>query len=132
MNEKILVIDDEEDYMQLMVVHLNKRGYNAVGFSDPKEALALFNKERDFVVIVTDWMMPGMSGNEIILRVQEIDPKTQAVIITAFGRNIKNPTRLPGWGNFPHLNKPLHKMTDLSEAVQYAIDFRAKLYPEQG
>lgn len=130
MNEKILVVDDEKDFMLLMVRHLERNGYNALGATDPLHALEIFKKEGDFIVIVTDWMMPVMSGNDFILRAQEIDPMIQAIIITSAGESLRPPTGLPGWGNFRHLTKPLEKMSDLSKAVQFAIDFRSKLNSE--
>lgn len=130
MNKKVLVVDDEKAYMNLMVSHLNKRGYEAVGTTDPKEGLEIFKKERGFAVIVTDWMMPELTGNELILAVQQIDPKVQAIVITAFGQDMQTPSSIPGWGNFKHLDKPLARMSELSEAVQKAIEFREKLYPD--
>lgn len=130
MNEKVLVVDDNADYMQLMVRHLNRQGYNAVGRADPVEALALFKEEGDFMVIVTDWVMPEMKGDALIRAAQAFDPKIQAVIITAYAKGMKTPSGMGGWGNFKHLNKPLNKMSDLSAAVKYALDFRAVLYPE--
>lgn len=129
MNEKVLVVDDNKDYMQLMVRHLKRQGYDVVGSSNPVEALALFKEEGDFMVIVTDWVMPEMKGDALIRQAQEFDPKIQAVIITAYAKGM-TPAGMEGWGNFKHLNKPLNKMSDLSKAVKYAIDFRAIVFPD--
>ena len=131
MSEKILVVDDEKAYMELMVKHLTKRGYEVFGTIDPQEALKVFKEEGGFVVIVTDWMMPGMTGNELIIAAQEIDPTIQAIVITAYGEGIQTPTNIPGWGNFKHLDKPLYNISDLSHAVSYAIEFRQRLYPNK-
>lgn len=126
MRNKILVVDDEEDFLNLMLLHLKKRGFEAIGAPDGIVALEIFKREGDFAVIVTDWMMPNMSGNELVREAQNIDPNIQAVVITS-ASHLRPLAGIPGWGNFPHLVKPLERMSVLSEAVQKALDYRNKL-----
>lgn len=124
--DKILVVDDESDFLDLMILHLTKKGFNATGAPDGPTALELFKKEGDFAVIVTDWMMPNMSGNELVREAQRVDPKIQAVLITS-ASHLRPLTGIPGWGNFPHLVKPLERMSELSNAVGKALKFRNSL-----
>lgn len=130
MSGKILVVDDETEFMEIMCRHLKKWGYDTHGFLEPLKALVFFGKVGGFSVIVLDWDMPNLTGPQLVNKAQEIDSKTQAIIIMAFGENIRNGqnTGQPGWGYFKHLDKPLDQMTDLSDAVQTAIDFRAKVF----
>lgn len=130
MNDKILVVEDELTFMEMMVRHLKKRGYSVVGSSDPIEALEIFKKEGDFKVIVTDWSMPEMDGNQLIMAAQAIDPKVQAIIISTFESEVKGKSEQPGWGNFINLNKPLDRMSDLSYAVKMALEFRSMAFPD--
>lgn len=130
MSDKILVVEDEFVFMELMVKHLKKRGYTVVGSSKPLEALEIFKKEGDFKLIVADWSMPEMNGNQLIMAAQAIDPKVQAIMISTFESEVKGKSELPGWGNFTNLNKPLDRMTDLSYAVKMALEFRSMAFPD--
>ena len=123
--EKVLVVDDEEDFLNLMLLHLRKKGYQATGATDPHEALYILERQAgEFAVIVSDWLMPKMSGNSLIRSAKQIDPMMEAIMITsvyAMGSVAKL-----GFGAFEYLDKPLKSMNELSETVKRAIVFREK------
>jgi DNA-binding NtrC family response regulator len=85
MSKRVLVVDDEADFCRLMVLHLKRRGFDAVGTDDPQEAVTIVKEAGPgiFGVVVTDWMMPRMSGNELILNIVDIDPEVIPIAITA-------------------------------------------------
>lgn len=61
MAKKILIVDDEIDYLNLLAVRLNSAGYGILKATDGKEALAVIEKEDpDFVLL--DITMPGIRG----------------------------------------------------------------------
>ena len=87
MLRKVLVVDDEQDYRDLMVMHLRRKKYGVDGASDGAEALELLkNNPNHYAVLVTDWLMPGFSGNELVRQAKLIDPFIEAIIITAHGQ----------------------------------------------
>jgi len=61
---RILVVEDENDLKDLLLLHLKREGYDAVGTDNGEDALKLFNSSK-FNLAVLDWMLPGLSGLEI-------------------------------------------------------------------
>ena len=119
---KVLVVDDEKDFCNIMVLHLNRRGFEAVGTSNPVEGIKIIKEAGPNVydVLVTDWMMPEMSGNALITSVHEIDPNIVPIAITA----VEQMGRIAviGFGAIEYLVKPLDSMKQLSAAVQRAME----------
>jgi two-component system alkaline phosphatase synthesis response regulator PhoP len=66
---KIVIIDDDENAVELLEYNFAKNGLDTIGFSDSKTAINyLINNKVD--MIVTDWMMPGKDGLELIAAIQ--------------------------------------------------------------
>jgi DNA-binding NtrC family response regulator len=122
MSKRVLVVDDEADFCRLMVLHLRRRGFDAVGTDDPQKAVKIVEEagEGVFGVVVTDWMMPRMSGNELILNIVDIDPEVIPIAITAVEQMGQLAVR--GFGAIEYLVKPLDNMSQLSAAVKRAMD----------
>ena len=57
----ILVIEDEDDIRSLLLLHLHKDGYSALGASDAEEGLRLAERHKPHLIIL-DLMLPGMDG----------------------------------------------------------------------
>ena len=71
---KVLVVDDEEDFLDTLVTRLEKRTINAVGARSGEEALDLMEKKL-FDVVILDVKMPGgMDGIETLKRIKQIQP----------------------------------------------------------
>jgi len=77
----ILCVDDEEIPRTLRKLVLQKQGYEVVGAASAKEALELLAK-RCFDLVLTDQMMPGMSGTELT-RLIKTNTATLPVIIVS-------------------------------------------------
>lgn len=60
MNEKIMVVDDDQDIREVIQVLLSSEGYNVIEVSNGKEALELVNDDTDLIIL--DVMMPEMNG----------------------------------------------------------------------
>jgi CheY-like chemotaxis protein/GAF domain-containing protein len=83
--ERVLVVDDEADLVDMMVIGLERLGYRAVGVSDPLEALEAFREDPDaFDIVVTDLVMPSLRGTELIRKIKAIRPDIRAILCTAF------------------------------------------------
>src|SRR3990172_11716799 len=63
-NEKILVVDDEQDLVKLVRYHLEKEGYKVLSAFNGEDALFLTRKERPALIIL-DLMLPGIDGLEV-------------------------------------------------------------------
>jgi len=121
---RVLVVDDEADYVSLMKGHLSRRGYEVEGAANGVEALALVKKGPAFDVIVADLMMPEMDGLELLRRAQEHDPDLQVVVISGVGTLESAISSMRMGGAYDYLPKPLESIRDLSLAVERAADHR--------
>jgi CheY-like chemotaxis protein len=65
----ILIVDDEFDSRRALEILLELQGYEVSSAAGGSEALAML-REKEFDVILTDWMMPVMSGGELISRIR--------------------------------------------------------------
>ena len=71
MAERVLVVDDEAQITRVLRTALSAQGYDVRAANDPEEALRLF-EEWSPDLIVTDLMMPGMSGVELCREIRAI------------------------------------------------------------
>ena len=83
--KKILVIEDEELMLKSLEFKLKKDGYDVVTAPDGRVGSNLV-KEQDFDLIITDIMMPFVSGLEIVSLVKkELKKKVPVIILSAVG-----------------------------------------------
>jgi len=85
MTERVLIVDDEPFVRQLVRDTLEKKGFTTGIAADGEEALALLDEE-DFGVVLTDVVMPGMDGFELLKRIKKRHPGTKVVILTGYAR----------------------------------------------
>ena len=78
---KILLVDDNAVVRDMLVDLVGSLGYVADAASGGTEALALFDRNR-YDIVLTDLLMPGMSGWEVLDAVRQRDPRMPVVIIT--------------------------------------------------
>lgn len=81
MTEKILLIDDEKDFLEALSERMSTRGMTVSTSTSAKEALETVEKG-SFDAIVLDLMMPGMDGMEALRILKEKDPKLQVILLT--------------------------------------------------
>jgi CheY-like chemotaxis protein len=83
---KVLLVDDENTVTYSISQLFKKKGsnINLVAVNDPLEAIKLLQVE-EFNLLITDLMMPGFSGLDLITHVRRTQPDMQVMVITAFG-----------------------------------------------
>ena len=88
MNEeksKVLVVEDENDIRKLMCLHLERNDYLITEATEGSQAYELLEKNK-FNVIILDWMLPGMSGLDLLVWIRsqnEINKITPILFVTA-------------------------------------------------
>lgn len=87
MREKIGVVDDERDILELIDVNLKKFGYKPKLFEDGESALKAIRSEF-FDLFIVDLMLPDIDGFELIKEIKKISPNTLILILTAKGDEI--------------------------------------------
>ena len=101
---KVLIVDDEPGMRRILAVNLRRDSHVVVEASGVVEALTLIGKE-DFDVIVTDHKMPDGSGLDVLRAVQEDDPTTSVIFLTAVG-TLELAVESTREGAFDFLTKP--------------------------
>ena len=84
MHNRIIVVDDEKDFLESAKRGLITSGYRNISTeSDPKKAAALFKRGDTFDVALIDITMPGMSGVNLLELIKNTSPMTECIMITA-------------------------------------------------
>ena len=84
MNERILVIDDEEHIRRMMRLTLETAGYQVGEAKDGAEGLSLYGDGSHWDVVVLDQRMPGMDGLETLRQIKQQDVNARVVMATAY------------------------------------------------
>ncbi len=123
--ERVLVVDDNDAFRSLMATHLQRRSYTLETARDGLDALQIVRTAQEpFAVMVTDLMMPNMSGLELIREVRKLDEHVQVVVITAAATLETAISAMRAEGAYDYLLKPLEVIGELSVAVERAAAHR--------
>ncbi len=125
--ERILVVDDDEALLNLMVLSLQRRGFQVEQACDGFSALKILASQPPFSVLLTDLMMPGMTGLELLREARKIDPQIEVVVITAASDLEYAISALRADGAYDYLLKPFESMSQLQLAVERAAAQRQLL-----
>ncbi len=81
--KRILIVDDEADFLVLMKNRLEKVGYEVSTASDGPEALEKIRREKPDAVLL-DILMPQLDGLKVLKKIRSKDKKLPVFILTAF------------------------------------------------
>lgn len=84
MENRILLIDDEEDIRDVLDISLTDIGYEVLTAENGEEALRIFRAENP-PIILSDIKMPGMDGIELLQIIKAENPETEVIMITGHG-----------------------------------------------
>jgi response regulator RpfG family c-di-GMP phosphodiesterase len=114
---RILVVDDDALILQALSRILQAEGYEVICHADPLQA----KHERDFTVVITDFMMPQMNGVELLAELRKHNPAAVRVLLTAAG-DFKVASEAINRGEvYRILGKPW-SIADLSSCVKQAVE----------
>jgi DNA-binding response OmpR family regulator len=120
---RVLLVDDEIDFVTTLSNRLGMRGIKADVVHDGQAALD-FVAEKEPDVIVLDLKMPGMYGMEVLRQLSKTNPHIQVVILTGHGtdRDEEEAERLKA---FDYLRKPTNIDT-LADRIRGAYKFKVE------
>ena len=119
--ECILVVDDEESFIQIYQHGLASYGYKVFTARDGGEGLALFEKQRAKInLVVTDLMMPKMTGEELFHKLRILNPSVKVILATG-AIDLKAKTEFLKMGVSEIVMKPF-LLGELMAAVRKALD----------
>ena len=118
---RMLIIDDNEEILDALYDFFNKKPYDIVIANNGLDGLKLFEAEKDgFDIVITDIVMPNISGLGIISIVKQKSPDTPVIAVT-------------GWGEHPETlaaeaqaDLVLEKPFDLTELDSFIADLISK------
>jgi len=119
MENKILVIDDEDYHRELMQKLLSKLGYQVEAVESAEDAFSFLDRE-NFPVIITDLIMLEMDGVEFCRKIRETDNKTFIIALSGH-TDLYDIDRLKEVGFDNHLTKPF-KIDVIRQAIQEGIE----------
>ena len=108
MAERILIVDDEIDMLELLELIITDRTeYEVVTTNSPLEVPELLKKE-PYDLLITDLRMPDIDGIELIEMVKQVDDQLPFIIITAYG-TIESAVEAMRKGAFDYITKPFRQ-----------------------
>ena len=81
MLDKVLLVDDEVDFLEIMEERLSARGVDVVISESAEDALKRIDTGI-FDVVILDLQMPGMNGLEVLKRIKTRHPEIQVILLT--------------------------------------------------
>lgn len=120
-HDRILLVEDDRELRSLLAEVLEDAGYAVDAASSGQEALA-FLARREPALVITDLMMPGLTGKDVLVEARRVHPDVNVVVITAFG-SIESAIDMVKEGAFDYLTKPFSN-DELLLSVQRALEER--------
>ncbi len=80
-NANVLLIDDDEEFLELLSERLETRGMRVITALSGQEALGMVQR-LEFDIIVIDLSMPGMNGIETLKKIKKLHPHTETIMLT--------------------------------------------------
>ncbi len=126
MTPLVLIVDDERPNLESLGKIFEREGWRVAQATSGAEALELARREHPSVV-VTDLMMPGMSGESLLRALKAVSPEIEVVLMTAFG-TVETAVAAMKEGAYDFITKPLKRQA-VVKSVRQALE-KASLVAE--
>jgi len=122
-SECVLLVDDETEIVKMGAHMLASLGFRPVVANDGIEALRLFElNPEQFDIVITDQVMPGMTGAELTRKLKSVRPELPVILCTGFSEAL-TPEQAKETGVSEFMMKPIG-MRQLAEAIKRALGDR--------
>jgi DNA-binding NtrC family response regulator len=118
MSEKILLVDDEKDFLDVMSERIEARGMSVTTADSAEKALESV-ESGGFDAIILDLMMPGMDGLQTLKAIKKKNPDLQVILLTGHA-TVEKGIEAMKLGAMDFLEKPadLDKLTEIIKKAQ--------------
>jgi len=116
---RVLVVDDEPEFVSAIVERLEIRGFTTTGLTDGNEAVEKA-RQAHYDVAIIDLKMPGISGLDVIRQLQQQQPGLKCILLTGHGA-AENEIKGRECGAYACLMKPID-INILAETMQDAVE----------
>lgn len=103
--QSVLIVDDEEPVRRFVDRVLREANYRTTLASDGADAISVAAEHGPFDILVTDLMMPQMTGDELARRLRQNDPRMKVLYLTGFSDSLFK-EKVTLWQDEAYLDKP--------------------------
>ncbi len=104
MGAKVLLVDDEKDFVEVLAERLQNRGFDVRQAFNGEDAINLLNQQ-DADVVILDVLMPGKDGVQTLSEIKQLKPLTEVIMLTGYG-TIETAIQGMKFGAYDYLMKP--------------------------
>jgi len=119
--KKILIVDDEVKLVKSIKTFFSLKGVDVITAYSGEEALSLLKENHGFSLMITDVVMPGISGIELLKKVKKDFPEMHVVVMTGM-LSIENTVSSLQNGASDYLLKPFSSLDYVWEVVKNYIE----------
>ncbi len=125
---RLLFIDDDKDDSELVGLSLRRASLDVTTVSTPREALGLL-KRQSFDCVVSDYMMPGMSGIQLCEEIRKTS-RIPFIIYTAYdSEEVAQAALAAGVDYYIRKRGDLAHFENLAKSVEHAVEMRGASQP---
>lgn len=121
MANKLLIIDDEDDFRLTAQQRFEMRGYETMTLPSGKDAAKVIRENKEIDVVILDLKMPDMPGEEVLRVIKSVKPSVQVIILTGYG-STESAVELSRLDCFTYLQKPV----DVEKLVKIVEEARTR------
>ncbi|MNS42067.1 Transcriptional regulatory protein DegU [compost metagenome] len=122
---RILIVDDEPDMLAILREWFACFGGHTQTAADGFEAVRQL-KAQPYDLVITDLMMPGLNGLQLLGIIKELDSTVEVIILTGEGTMEDAVIALRGGNAYDFLQKPLRSLAQLNESIVMALGRRRR------
>lgn len=123
MAERLLIVEDEDTLCESLQRVFQREGYE-VDIADSAESAFTLLEEKSYDLIITDIILPGISGIELLVKYRKKNPSQKVIVITAFA-SLASAVEAIKAGACDFIVKPLMH-DEMKKAVRSALDKQAE------
>jgi DNA-binding response OmpR family regulator len=116
---KVLIVDDEQDFLETIVKRLKKRNIDVTGVESGVKALEIVDKQ-DFDVVILDVKMPVLDGIETLRELKKKKPLLEVIMLTGHA-SVESGIQGMQLGAFDYVMKPV-AIDELLEKMRQAYE----------
>lgn len=116
----ILVVDDEASTRGILSKLLSENGHNVTAIGSGEEAMALFTQGH-YPLVITDLILGGMNGIELLREIKKVNADTQVIIITNYA-SLETAIAALRSGAYDYLMKPFEDIYLVSAVISRALE----------
>ncbi len=121
-NKKILIIEDDKDFLFILEKRFTTEGFSVVSAQDGEEALTVIEEEKPDLII-SDVLLPKMDGISLVEKLKEVGTNPPVIFLT----NVKDPnylTRIKELGNADYFIKCDLQINDIIEKTKKELNIK--------